>query len=152
MLLFTDCVSLYNQLVRVTHWQRSVIKNITFNERSTLKEFRRRVKLKFAEEIDDERSPPNFRIYTLPAGYKNVDQRQWVDDDTKFETLRDILLDASVSQPLIYVWNYDDASPAKMPDVAQAKSDTASAMSDTGSAKSDTSSVVSRNSTAAKSL
>ena len=138
MLLFTDCVSLCNRLVRVTHWQRLVTKNVTFNERTSYNEFCIRTKLKFPEEIDDTRKPPAFRIYTLPAGSDDVEHRQLVDDDTKFVKLRDILMDASASHPVIYVWNYDGASPSKMPDVAQAKSDTGSAMSDTASAKSDT--------------
>ena len=129
MLLFTDNISLCNQLVRVTHWQRSVIKNITFNERSTFKEFCIRVKLKFSEEIDDERNPPAFRIYILPAGYKDVADRRLVDNDKKFEELRDILMNASVSHPVIYVWNYDKESPAKLPNVAQAEADTGSVIS-----------------------
>ena len=135
MLLFTDCISLCNQLVRATHWQRLVIKKISINERSTFKEFRRHIKFEFSEEIDDARNPPTFRIYTLPAGFNDVDQRRLV-DDTNFEELRDLLMDDSVSQPQIYVWNYDDVSPAKLPNVPQARSDTAS--------------VVSRNSTASR--
>jgi HNH endonuclease len=138
MLLLTDFVPLCNRLVHVTHWQRLVTKNVTFNERTSYKEFCIRIKLKFSEEIDDRRKPPAFRIYTLSAGSDNVEHRQLVDDDTKFEKLRDILMDPSAPHPVIYVWNYDDASPSKMPDVAQAKSDTGSAKSDTASAKSDT--------------
>ena len=109
MLLLTDCVSLCNRLVRVTHWQRLVTKNVTFNERTSYKEFCIRIKLKFSEEIDDRRKPPAFRIYTLPAGSDDIEDRQLVDDDTKFEKLRDILMDAFASHPVIYVWNYDDA-------------------------------------------
>ena len=121
----------------MTHWQRLVAKNITFNERTSYKEFCIRIKLKFSEEIDgDGRSPPAFRIYTLPAGFGDVEDRQLVDDDTKFEKLRDLLMNASVSHPVIYAWNYDKESPAKLPNVAQAKSDTAS--------------VVTRDSTASK--
>ena len=115
MFLLTDCVSLCNRLVRVTHWQRLVTKNVTFNERTSYKEFCIRIKLKFPEEIDDRRKPPAFRIYTLPVGTDDIEDRQLVDDDTKFEKLRDILMDAFASHPVIYVWNYDDVSPAKLP-------------------------------------
>ena len=145
MLPFTDCIPLFNQLVRVTHWQSFVKKDIAFSERSTYKEFCVRVKLNFPEEIDgDGRNPPDFRIYTLPAGYKDVGQRELVDDDMKFDKLRDNLMDAFASHRLIYVWNYDDkVSPAKLPpNVAQAKSDTGSVVSRT--------SVVSRDSNSAK--
>jgi len=106
-----------------------------------LNEFCIRVKLNFSEEIDgDGRNPPSFRIYILRAGYKDVDDRWLVDDDTKFEELRDILMDPSAPHPLIYVWNYDNVSPAKMPDVAQAKSDTASAVTRTSGGSRDSNS------------
>ena len=138
MLLFTNCICFVcNQIVRVTHWQSLDKKDIVFTERSTYKEFCIRVKLKFSEEIDGGgRNPPAFRIYTFPAGFNDVAQRQLVDDETKFEALRDTIMNASASHPLIYVWNYDNVSPVKMPTVAQAKSDTGS--------------VVSRDSTASK--
>ena len=117
-----------NQLVRVTHWQRLVTRHISIHEQSTYKDFRRQIKLTFSEEIDDGRSPPAFRIYTLPARFDDVDKRELVDDESKFRVLRDMLLDDSVAHPVIYVWNYDNVSPAKLPDTAQ------EGMSETGSA------------------
>ena len=124
MLHFTDCISLCNQSVRVTHWQRLVTKSVTFNERTTFDEFCIRVKLEFSEEIDEARNNPTFRIYTLPAKFNDVGQRQRVEDDAKFEELRDQLMNYSVSHPLIYVWNYDEASPVKLPNAEQAEADT----------------------------
>ena len=101
------------------HWQRLVAKYITFNGRTTYDEFCIRIKLKFSEEIDNSRNPPTFRIYTLPAGFDDVGLRRLVGDDAKFEELRDLLMNASAPHPVIYVWNYDNASPSKM-DVPQA--------------------------------
>lgn len=131
MLLLSGCIPLCNQLVLVTHWQRLVTRKISIKEWSTYKDFRRHINFEFSEEIDaDGRNPPTFRIYTLPAGFNDVEDRRLVNDDTTFEKLRNLLMNDSVSHPQIYVWNYDNVSPAKLPqNVAQAKSDTGSAVS-----------------------
>ena len=79
-----------------------------------------RIKLKFTHEIDSGRDIPTFRVYILPERLDDI-ENNWrlVDDDVSFRQLRETLLDPSASHPLIYVWNYDNVSLAKLPPVAQ---------------------------------
>ena len=120
----------------MTHWQRLVTKRISINDRSTYMEFCRRLKFQFLEEIDDRRNPPTFRIYTMPAMSDDIGDRVLVDDDTKFKELLSQLMDVSVPHPVIYVWNYDDASTVKLLDVKRAKSNSTSVVTrDTSASK-----------------
>ena len=93
--------------IPVTHWESLVSEKIQLTEEFI--DFCRGVRFAF----DD--LPPTFRLYTLPSRFKDVDERQPL-DEASYSLLLGTLLDPHVEHPLLYVWSGDSASPQKLPE------------------------------------
>ena len=91
----------------VTNWESLAAEKI--HVALSFESFLRSIRLGFGERLG-----PNFRLYTLPVGFKLVEERKRVDKDNFMELLK-VLSDHRATHPLLYVWNNDEESPKKIP-------------------------------------
>ena len=127
----------------MTHFDRSIKKKIRISADCTFSEFCAKVNLAFTDEIAGN----EIRLYTFPVGFTDIDQRTTLDAGN-FESVLKSLLGlnpGSSKAPVLYVWNYNNGSPTKMPD-AKAEMEEPSSISNSSKA-----STVSRNSQSSKS-
>jgi hypothetical protein len=97
--------------IKVMHWQRLVSHYVEVPKKHySLAAFRYHVRLAFNDEINTD----EFRLYLLPCDYNDVNQRILV-DAARYEEFMASIRSSSSRQPSLYVWNYDEASPAKLP-------------------------------------
>ena len=97
--------------VKVMHWQRLVSHYVEVPKKHySLAAFRYHVRLAFNDEITTD----EFRLYLLPCDYDDVNQRILV-DEARYEEFMASIRSSRSRQPSLYVWNYDEASPAKLP-------------------------------------
>ena len=97
--------------VKVMHWQRLVSHYVEVPKKHySLAAFRYHVRLAFNDEINTD----EFRLYLLPCDYDDVNQRILV-DEARYEEFMASIRSSRSRQPSLYVWNYDEASPAKLP-------------------------------------
>ena len=97
--------------IKVMHWQRLVSHYVEVPKKHySLAAFRYHVRLAFNDEINTD----EFRLYLLPCDYDDVNQRILV-DAARYEEFMASIRSSRSRQPSLYVWNYDEASPAKLP-------------------------------------
>ena len=103
--------------IKVTHWQTLVSHYVEVPRRHySLAEFRFHVRRAFENEITSK----EFRLYLLPCDFNDIEQRILVDAKSYNDFMTSIT-SFSNCPPSLYVWNYDDASPAKLPDTVEKK-------------------------------
>ena len=124
-------VSFAKYEVKVTHFDRSLERTIRISANCTFSNFLENVKFTFTEDI----SGKDIRLYTFPVGFTDIGERS-VLDIGNFESVLESLLaqnQGSSKCPLVYVWNYDNGSPTKMPDTEAVMGEVSSVSSSKGS-------------------
>jgi len=97
--------------VPVTHWQHLVAKKIPISESTTFLDFRRRVRTSFSEEITTK----IFRVYKLPHKFTSIEEKVLVDSEADFQACVELFKNPDEFPPELYIWNYEDESPKKLP-------------------------------------
>ena len=98
--------------IKVTHWNSLVSHYIEVPRKHySLDEFRLLVRLAFNDDITTD----EFRLYLLPFDCE-IDARILVDTTLRFNEFLDTILAANRRLPSMFVWNYENSSPAKLPD------------------------------------
>ena len=126
-------VSFAKYEVKVTHFDRSLERTISISANCTFSDFFENVKLTFTEDI----SGKDIRLYTFPVGFTDIGERR-VLDNGNFESVLESLLaqnQGSSKCPLVYVWNYDNGSPTKMPDTEAVMGEVSSVSSSSSSSE-----------------
>ena len=97
--------------VPITHWQHLVAKKIPISASSTFLDFRRRIRTSFSEEITTK----IFRVYKLPHKFTSIEEKVLVDSEEDFLSCIELFKDPDDFPPELYIWNYEDESPKKLP-------------------------------------
>jgi 5-methylcytosine-specific restriction endonuclease McrA len=113
--------------ILVWHWDHAVRKKVSFTRTSDImKALRSRI----LQEFDEEIRGLNFRLYSLPYGFTDVNQRRRICDVNDLEAYLKELRNYDIKPPYLYIFNDpDDTSPEKLPEVLNAKSERRSSAS-----------------------
>ena len=101
-------------MVRVTHWESLVSEKVRMTQDFTY----------FCLDVRGTFDlTSTFRLFTLPCDFKDIDERQPIDDEASYSKLFGIFVDLHAVRPLLYVWGGDSDSPLlKLPPVPGTKS------------------------------
>jgi hypothetical protein len=97
--------------VEVIHWDSLETKNVVLT--SNFATFYTQVCLKFSSYIVD-----SARLYTLPRGFEDIDQRKRVDTEEAYSELLQAIVKSVIKlPPLLYLWTAaTDTSPIMLPE------------------------------------
>lgn len=105
--------------IKVTHW-KSLVSHYIQVPRSACSfdfdEFKVLVRLIFNDDITTD----EFRLYVLPVDCE-IDQRILVDEKCFREFVESITSSSKNRLPSMFVWNYENSSPAKLPGAHEAE-------------------------------
>lgn len=79
----------------------------------SLEFFKRKARLLFNDEITTK----TFRLYRLPNGFKSVDERVRIETEEDFRVCLQLFQFPDDFIPELFVWNFVDSSPTKLPNV-----------------------------------
>jgi len=97
--------------VPVTHWQHLVTKKVFISESTTFLDFRRRARTSFSEEITTK----ILRVYKLPHKFTSIEEKVLIDSEDDFQACVELFKNPDEFPPELYIWNYEDESPKKLP-------------------------------------
>ncbi len=103
----------------VTHWNSLVTVKVPVYEYTTFTNFKCRVRSSFTEEI----TTPTFRVYKFPPQFSDIAERELVDSEAVFQECIEMFRNPDVFPPVMYIWNYEDKSPNKLPNKKNAQAD-----------------------------
>jgi hypothetical protein len=89
--------------VGVTHWDSLEKQQVALG--NDLNEFLVLVRLAFSDSLTGQ-----FRMYTLPQGFDDINQRRRIDTDEAYLETLHALLNVGCKLPLIYIWNVPSGS------------------------------------------
>jgi hypothetical protein len=103
--------------IKVTHWNSLVSHYIQVPRISySFGEFQIMVKLAFNDDITTD----EFRLYLLPVD-SEIDERILVNEERFSNFLHTILACSKSRLPSMFVWNYENSSPNKLPEAHEAE-------------------------------
>ena len=121
------------------HWDSCQRKNVAIDfdvsasSSTAMSDFRYRILVKFYDEGLRE----NFRLYTLPRDFTDVNQRSRIESWTEMLQYLTNIRQSITGSPLLYVfYNYDDLSPTKLPVPIEVQQHAANSESNSQSSKS----------------
>lgn len=74
-------------------------------------DFKFRARLSFADEITTQL----FRVYQLPHGFTSINEKVLIQTEDEFQSCIDLFKNPDQFPPELYVWNFEDVSPKKLP-------------------------------------
>src|SRR5688572_10618285 len=84
---------------------------IPVSESTSFMDFKRRIRTSFSNEITTE----VFRVYKLPHKFTSIDEKVLVDSEDDFQACMELFKNPYKFPPEVYIWNYEDESPKKLP-------------------------------------
>ena len=93
------------------HWQHLVAKKIPISESTTFLDFRMRARTSFSLEITTK----IFRVYKLPHNFSSIEEKVLIDSEADFQACVELFKNPDEFPPELYIWNYEDESPKKLP-------------------------------------
>jgi hypothetical protein len=86
---------------------------VSVSPECSLEVFKRKTRLLFNDEITTQ----TFRLYRFPNGFKSVDERVRIETEEDFRDCLQLFQFSDDFFPELFVWNFVDSSPTKLPNV-----------------------------------